>query len=162
MKILHFLDNHLEQCILVFLLSAMSLIIGVQIFMRYVVQESLTWSEEIARYLFIWVSYIGVSYAVKMNAHIRVEAAIMFMPDKVKKYVQLLSNIVFLIFAIFVVKEGYVLSMKIFTFGQNSPAMGIPMGYIYLAPTVGFFLVFLRLVQSLILNLKGLRQEVSK
>ncbi len=156
MRFLKCLDDHFEEFLLVILLAGMSLLIGTQIFMRYVIQESLTWSEEVARYLFIWVTYIGVSYAVKKHAHIRVEAAIMFMPEKVKKIVSLLSDIVFLIFAIMVVKEGYVLSMKIFRFGQASPAMGIPMGYIYLAPTFGFFLVFIRLLQNLVVNFKGL------
>ncbi|MGD9808763.1 MAG: TRAP transporter small permease [Deferribacterales bacterium] len=156
MKILHYLDEHFEEAVLVVLLSAMSIIIGVQIFMRYVVQESLTWSEELARYLFIWVSYIGVSYAVKRHAHIRVEAAVMFMPPKVKKYVYIFSNVIFLVFALMVVKEGFILSMKIFNFGQSSPAMGIPMGYVYLAPAVGFLLVFIRLIQSLIKNIKEL------
>ena len=141
MKVLTFLDEHIEQIILTILLAAMSLIIGVQIFMRYVVQESLTWSEELARYLFIWVSYFGVSYGVKKHAHIRVEAAMMFMPVKIKPYIYIISNIIFLIFALMVVKEGFILSAKIFGFGQSSPAMGIPMGYIYLAPAVGFALV---------------------
>jgi TRAP-type C4-dicarboxylate transport system permease small subunit len=61
-----------------------------------------------------------------------------------------------------VVKEGFVLSMKIFKFGQSSPAMGIPMGYIYLAPTVGFFLVFIRLVQKITGNIKSFLREDSK
>jgi TRAP-type C4-dicarboxylate transport system permease small subunit len=162
MKLLSFLDKHLEEIILTVLLSAMSLIIGVQIFMRYIVQSSLAWSEELARYLFIWVSYIGVSYAVKKHAHIRIEAAVLLMPKRIHKYIYILSNIVFLVFAVMVVKEGFVLSMKIFKFGQSSPAMGIPMGYIYLAPTVGFFLVFIRLVQKITGNIKSFLREDSK
>ena len=140
------LDDHFEEALIVLLMAAMTVLIVVQIFMRYVMQDSLTWSEELARYLFVWVSYIGVSYAVKRSAHIRVEAATMFLPERVKRYVILLSHLAFLVFAVMVVKEGYTLSMKIFKFGQTSPALGIPMGYIYLAPTVGFLLIFFRLI----------------
>ena len=46
--------------------------------MRYVVGASLSWSEELARYVFIWLVYIGISYAVQMKAHVKVEAAIVF------------------------------------------------------------------------------------
>jgi len=48
---LKIIDKNLEEVLLVFLLSLMSVLIGVQIVMRYVVQESLTWSEELARLL---------------------------------------------------------------------------------------------------------------
>ncbi|WP_068803196.1 TRAP transporter small permease [Thauera phenolivorans] len=155
------IDDNLEEFILVILMFAMTALIAVQIFMRYVMQDSLTWSEELARYLFVWVSYIGVSYAVKRSAHIRVEAATMFLPERVKRYVILLSHLAFLVFAVMVVKEGYTLSMKIFKFGQTSPALGIPMGYIYLAPTVGFLLTFFRLLQNIVASIKELKSGVA-
>ena len=48
------IDEHLEDILLVTLLSLMSLIIFVQVIMRYLMRNSLSWSEELARYLFIW------------------------------------------------------------------------------------------------------------
>ena len=53
-KILHWLDENLEEFILVIFLIAMTLIMGIQIFCRYVLGMSLSWSEELTRYLFIW------------------------------------------------------------------------------------------------------------
>lgn len=52
-KILHWLDENLEEFLLVFFLIAMTLIMGIQVFCRYVLGQSLSWSEEITRYLFI-------------------------------------------------------------------------------------------------------------
>ena len=53
-KILHWLDENLEEFLLVFFLITMTLIMGIQVFCRYVLGQSLSWSEEITRYLFIW------------------------------------------------------------------------------------------------------------
>jgi TRAP-type C4-dicarboxylate transport system permease small subunit len=151
------LDDHFEEALIVLLMAAMTVLIVVQIFMRYVVQESLTWSEELARYIFVWATYLGVAYGVKKNAHICVEAATMYLPERIKAGVYLLAQFVFLLFAALVVKEGFVLSMKIFKFGQSSAALGMPMGVIYLAPTVGFALVFIRLIQNIVAGFRRLR-----
>ena len=53
-KILHYLDEYLEEILMVIFLIAMTLIMGIQVFSRYVLGMSLSWSEEITRYLFIW------------------------------------------------------------------------------------------------------------
>lgn len=155
-----FLDNHFEEILMVFLLSLMSILIGAQVFMRYVLNDSLTWSEELARYAFIWATYIGVACAVKRNAHICVEAAVTKLPALYQRYAAILSHLLFIVFAVLVMKEGYALTMKIFSFGQKSSSLGIPMGWIYLAPTVGFGLVILRLLQRIAIEIKTLRSEV--
>ncbi|NLC35632.1 MAG: TRAP transporter small permease [Alcaligenaceae bacterium] len=155
-----FLDNHFEEILMVFLLSLMSILIGAQVFMRYVLNDSLTWSEELARYAFIWATYIGVACAVKRNAHICVEAAVTKLPPLYQRYAAIFSHLLFIVFAVMVMKEGYALTLKIFSFGQKSSAMGIPMGWIYLAPTVGFGLVILRLLQRIVIEVRTLRSEV--
>lgn len=155
---LKFIDRHLEEILLVFLLSLMSLLIGVQVFMRYVMQDSLSWSEELARYSFIWATYIGVSCGVKRNAHICVDAFTSKLPEKMQHYAIILSHLLFILFAVMVMKEGYALTLKVFAFGQQSSAMGMPMGYVYLAPTVGFGLVIIRLLQRIYLEILTIRK----
>ena len=69
MKVIRWIDNNIERVLCVTLLALMSIIIVVQVFFRYVLQNSLQWSEEIARYMFIWLIYIGISYGVKTDKH---------------------------------------------------------------------------------------------
>ncbi len=152
-----FLDKHLEEVLLVFLLSLMSILIGAQVFMRYVMNDSLAWSEEVARYAFIWATYIGVACGVKRNAHICVEAVVTRFSPLYRRYAAIFSHILFIVFSVMVMKEGYALTVKIFGFGQQSSALGLPMGYIYLAPTVGFGLVVIRLLQNIAMELKAIR-----
>lgn len=151
------LDDHFEETLIVLLMAVMTALIIVQIFMRYVVQESLTWSEELARYLFVWATYLGAAYGVKKNAHICIEAVTGALPGRIKEITYIVAQVIFLLFAALVVKEGFVLSMKIFKFGQSSAALGMPMGIIYLAPTVGFALVFIRLIQNIVAGFKHLK-----
>jgi TRAP-type C4-dicarboxylate transport system permease small subunit len=143
------LNEHLEEYLLVFLLAAMSLLIGVQVFMRYVMQNSLAWSEELARYCFIWATYIGIAYGVRQDAHIRITAGMSWVSKRNQPWVNIVAHVLFLVFALIVVKEGYFMMMKIFGFGQRSSSLGILMGYVYLAPLTGFLLVIFRLLQRI-------------
>ena len=65
-KTLHWLDENLEEFLLVVMLAAMTLITGIQIFSRYALGQSLyLQSEEVTRFLFIWSGFLSVSYCSK-------------------------------------------------------------------------------------------------
>ena len=128
MKVLRFLDDNLEKMICTVTLALMSAIIVAQVFFRYVLNNSLSWSEELARYLFIWTIYIGISYGVKMDKHVAVDAVYSYMPKGVKKYYAMIAYALFLLFAVAIVYYGVtVVGMQISS-GQVSPAMGLQIG----------------------------------
>lgn len=154
---LKFFDKYFEESLMVFLLSLMSVLIGLQVFMRYVMNDSLTWSEELARYAFIWATYIGVACGVKRKSHIAVEALVDRFSPLYRHFASILANLLFIVFAVLVMKEGYALTLKIFKFGQQSSAMGLPMGWVYMAPVVGFGLVIIRLFQSIVAEVRAMR-----
>lgn len=64
-RIFHWLDENLEEFLLVIGLIAMTLIMGVQVFCRYVLGMSLSWSEELTRYIFIWCGFLASATAVR-------------------------------------------------------------------------------------------------
>ena len=64
-KVLHWIDEYLEETLLVAALAAMAVIMGIQVFSRYVLGASLSWSEELTRYIFIWAGFLSVSYCTK-------------------------------------------------------------------------------------------------
>ena len=72
-KTLHWLDENLEEFLLVVMLAAMTLIMGIQIFSRYALGQSLSWSEEVTRFLFIWSGFLSVSYCSKKCLSIKIE-----------------------------------------------------------------------------------------
>jgi TRAP-type C4-dicarboxylate transport system, small permease component len=155
MKILKWLDAHLEEVVIFVTLSAMSIIIALQVLMRYGFQSSLSWSEEVARYLFIWLIYIGISYGVKMNAHVAVTATDLILPAGGRRAMKIISAIVFLIFSATIVYYGWQVCSKIMRLGQEAPATSLDMWVVYLAVPTGFTLTCFRLVQRLYLLFKN-------
>ena len=98
-KILKFLNDYLEETICIILMSVMTIIIFIQVIMRYVMHNSLSWSEELARYCFIWLIYIGVAYGCKLMKHIKIDAALKLFPEKVRPYITIVGELLVLAFA---------------------------------------------------------------
>ncbi|MBU8908950.1 TRAP transporter small permease, partial [Desertibacillus haloalkaliphilus] len=107
MKALKWLDEHFEELFLVIFSAVMVAVIALQVFMRYVMGSSLSWSEELARYCFIWLVYLGISYGVKKQRHIKVDVLLLALKDRGKIILNIFANVLFLGFAVFVIIYGY-------------------------------------------------------
>lgn len=157
MKILKWLDENIELYICVFLMSFMTLLIFVQVIMRYVFNNSLSWSEELARYVFIWLIYIGISYGCKLRKHIKIDAALYLFPKKARRYVVLIGDVLFIAFAVYITVTGFSYSMDQIKYNMRSPALKIPYQYIYMSTVVGFGLAAIRQIQTIIYRIKCLK-----
>lgn len=103
MKLLKLLDEKFELSICITLMSIITVVLGIQVFMRYVMHASLSWSEELARYCFIWLVYIGISYGAKIMRHIKIDAGLYLFPKNARKYIVITGDVVFLLFALVIV-----------------------------------------------------------
>ena len=83
-KAINWIDEYLEEVLLVAALAAMALIMGVQVFCRYVLGASLSWSEELTRYIFIWAGFLSVSYCTKKCISIKIEQFVALFPKRGK------------------------------------------------------------------------------
>ena len=83
-KVLGWIDDYLEEVLLVAALAAMAVIMGVQVFCRYVLGASLSWSEELTRYIFIWAGFLSVSYCTKKCVSIKIEQFVALFPRRGK------------------------------------------------------------------------------
>lgn len=158
MKILKWLDDYLEQSLGIILILAIAVILSIQVFMRYVMQDSLSWSEELARYMFVWLVYLGISYGAKIMRHIKIDAGLYMFPAAWRKYIVMFGDFIFLIFCLVVVVYAIKLSQRQAKIGQVSPAIGMSMVYLYMAPAVGFGLTAIRQVQTLIFRWRTLHE----
>lgn len=142
--------NHIEEIIAGILFVLMVIIINVEIFNRYFLLSPGAYSEEIAKYLFIWSVFFAMVYAVKENAHIVTN----IIPDKtpihILKIIEITSTVIFILFSIFMIYYGWVYTVKMYQFERLSEAMGAPLYYFCVSVPVGFSLVLLRLVQQLL------------
>ena len=127
--------------ILSILFGAMSVIIFMQVIWRYCFKAPLSWSEESARYLFVWVSFLGAVVAARRGNHIGMEMLRDALPRLGRETLRLVSNAVCVVF--FAVTCYYTLSMAPRMLVQFSPALEISMFYPYLGIAVGSFFMAL-------------------
>lgn len=161
MKILCWLDKNLEKYLCCILLSAMTLIIVAQLILRWT-GLPLAWTEEIARYCFVWLIYIACAYGVRLRKHIKVDAVMLLFKKKGQFRLKIISNVLFLAFCIIITYYGVILIGKIhFVQHQVSPAIQLPMAIPYASFVVGCILMSIRLVQDTILLFKERRDEIA-
>lgn len=151
-------DNFEEYILVSSLVFTVSLIF-LQVIMRYVFRHSLSWSEELARYVFLWQIWLGASLAVKKRRHLRIEAVKDLLPKDKQKYLELLTLLIWFGFSLFLAFKGSQLTKMLFMRGQVSPAMQIPMAYAYASVPVGSALMAIRLIGEIIGLFKPAKEE---
>ena len=148
-KILHWLDENLEEFFLVLFLILMTLIMGVQVLSRYILGASLSWSEELTRYLFVWSGFLSVSYCSKKCLSIKIEQFVAVFPRRGRAIFKVVNMIPF----------AWSYMMSAVHSGQLSPACQIPMYYVQAAPLFSFILVAFRVLQRWIIEFRIARGE---
>lgn len=140
-------DEYLEEFFMIVFLIGMVVVMGIQVFSRYVCSISLSWSEEITRYLFIWSAFLSVSLCTKKCISIKIDQFIRLFPKRGKAVFKVLNLTVEIIFFFYLILYAYLYLKATIESGQVSPACGIPMYYVQSAPLVSFVLCAFRLVQ---------------
>lgn len=142
--------NKAEEYVLVGSLVVTVAIIFYQVIMRFVFNDSPSWSEEVTRYIFIWQIWLGASMGLKDGSHIRVElinnAFVKKNKLKSKNTLELFILVVWLIFSIFLVFAGVSVCEGMSARNALSPGIRIPLIYVYMAVPVSSAIVSLRLV----------------
>ncbi|KUO50127.1 MAG: hypothetical protein APF76_06580 [Desulfitibacter sp. BRH_c19] len=152
-KIASFIDNF-EENLIVILLPLMVLLVFIATFFRYTGFMTISWAEELARYMMIWIIYLGIGTGAKKNSHFAVEVFYKLMPEKVHKYFKILRTIVIIVFCSTVVSLAINLIKAQMAMGQSSPSLGIPIWIAYAAIPIGCSLMALRSIQYIVIQWK--------
>jgi C4-dicarboxylate transporter DctQ subunit len=137
-------DNLEEYCILV-LLPLMTFVVLAATLGRYSKLFSMFWGEELARYLMVYLGYMGISLAMKRRVHIGVT----FLTDMVqgrlgKRILLLFQTMVLLLFCGVISKFLFSIIQRQYSIGQVSPALEIPIWIPYAAVPIGMILLAAR------------------
>ena len=149
---INFMDvvNRVVGWVMAIMLMIMTVLIAWQVFARFVVGDSLTFSEEIARFLTIWLTLLGSAYAVRKGTLMAVEA----LPDglkgrpKARKIVKSVAYIISMVFYFILCRFGWEIAQTVSY--QTAPATSISMFWPMLALCVGGGLMFLNTIVVLI------------
>lgn len=102
-----------------------------QVVLRYAFKAPMFWAEELARYLFIWMSFTGATVAVALQAHTRIGFFVGLLPKSLQKAASVLVNLLCISFLGIVGMKG--ISIVRVALSNRSPALGVPLGLVYLA-----------------------------
>lgn len=165
MKLYRHLDDHIETYLSASLLIFFSILTVVQVVMRYIFNESLTWSEELSRYAFVWFVYTSAAYAVRYQRHVKFNFLVNILNRISPIYSQILKIVAlfcWISFLLFVDYYSIQIVMNQFNMGQVSPANQIPMYIVYLGLPIGALLMTFRVTQHIVngfKELKGLKES---
>lgn len=152
------LFNKFESGALMISLAVMVIVIFMQVVMRYVFNNSLSWSEEFARYLFVWFSWIGVSAGLKDNEHLRVEILSTSLKRrglfKSNESINILVSLVWLATTAIVAFNGFEVVMSQMELHVLTPAMRLPVWFGYFSIPACSTVVGIRLIINIINSLK--------
>ncbi|MBL3540590.1 MAG: TRAP transporter small permease [Aminivibrio sp.] len=148
MKILKWLDKHFEEYILSGLLVVIAVVMILQVIMRYVFNASLSWAEEASRYAFVWSALVSIGYTIKENSILKVDTLVEALPAGLKRILVTLINLSVTVFFGYLFISSIPAVHRVVMTGQTSPALKIPLGWIYFAAVAGFFLAMARSIQK--------------
>ncbi|MDR2176189.1 MAG: TRAP transporter small permease [Synergistaceae bacterium] len=157
-KLLLLLDDKFEEIFLVSTLFFSVALIFTQVVMRYAFSNSIYWSEELARYLFIWQAWIAASFATKRSKHINLDVVVNLCPPAIQKILFWVAHILWLSFALYMTRKSADLTHMLFLRKTISAAMQIRMGWVYLAVPFGCGLMSFRLVQVMVSKLRSYKR----
>lgn len=121
----------IPDLLLVGLFSVILVIILVAVFFRYVINQSLFWSDEVVRYLFVWFTLLGAALVLGDRRHIRVEYFVEHMPLGLRRVVEIVGLVLILAFNVFLVVTGFMWVTE--TQGTSTPALGLPLNWVMYA-----------------------------
>ena len=133
--------------------AVMCTLIFLQIILR-VVGMPLVWSEEISRYLFVWMIYLAGSKAVRNGRHLSVGILPIMLKGKAKQALFILANIITFVFLLILSYNCFLLLQRMGVRPQFAPASGINMIYAYAAPALGTAMMTVRCLQNVLVGLK--------
>lgn len=126
------------------LVAAFTLLIAVSVFLRYGLSRGLDWTEELGRYLMIWMGFLGASLALRNGAHVGVDMLRNALPPPLRRVVILVGSLLVFGFFAMVAQQGIRLVRMVWP--QESLVLPISMFWPYLAIPVGAVLMLLQLV----------------
>lgn len=134
-------SNRVVENFLNLLLIVMVVVVFAQVIFRFVLEQPLPWSEEVARYIMVWIAFLGAALAIEKRAHPLVEVFVNLLPVKVRIPVHILAVGLSCIFYTIILYYGLMFVTSSMT--QPSAVMRIPMGCVYVVIPLSGLMLFL-------------------
>lgn len=152
-KFLKWMDVNFEPVCMLVLFYSMLILITLEVILRFIFSRGIAWSEEVSRYLFVWLIYFSISYACRNNRHIRVLVILKKFPEKIQKITMVISDVLFLTFTVFLLFAAKGVINYNSDVVNRAITVNISINILYMAGFIGFILMSIRISQSIIWKL---------
>ncbi|RMD89923.1 MAG: TRAP transporter small permease [Alphaproteobacteria bacterium] len=151
------LDRNAERWALLTFYVILVGTMAVEVLRREIFAYSSIWGEEIVRYAFIYLAWIGAAGAVRERAHIRIDVVMHYLGPRAKAALYLFGDLVMFAVAVIALYWSFENMMVSARFGSVSHGLRVSMVWFLAAVPIGFSLMILRLAQSFIRDIRALR-----
>jgi len=157
MNLLHRLNRDAERWALLLFYVMLVLTMAVEVLRREIFSYSSIWGEEIVRYSFIYLAWIGAAAAVKDRAHIRIDVIMHYLGPRPKALLYIFGDLVMFGVAVIALYWSWETVYVSWKFGSVSHGLRVSMVWFLMAVPIGFALMILRLTQSFLHDLRSFR-----
>ena len=157
MGLLRRLDRDAEKWLLLTFYVMLVITMAIEVLRREVFSYSSIWGEEIVRYAFIYLAWIGAAAAVKERAHIRIDVIMHYLPPRPKALLYIFGDLVMFIVAIIALYWSFETVHISAKFGSVTDGLRVSKVWFLMAVPAGFTLIVWRLLQSFRRDIRSLR-----
>ncbi|MBQ4827453.1 MULTISPECIES: TRAP transporter small permease [unclassified Leisingera] len=157
MKILRTIDKNAERWLLLTFYVLLVITMAIEVIRRELFAYSSIWGEEIVRYSFIYLAWIGAAAAVKERAHIRIDVLMHYLGPRPKALLYIFGDLVMFIVALVALYWSFETVLVSAKFGSVSHGLRVSMVWFLMAVPAGFTLMVWRLLQSFLRDYRSLR-----
>jgi len=157
---LFFYIGEIEIDLASLLMSGIIVILFLEVSSRYLLNNPLSWSQELNIFLMIWMVYMGAAYVTKIERHFTLDYFIKRLPVKINFWVNLFDKIIMIIFLVFAVWGGF--RLRLTGAVRKSIMLDIPLNYYYRSIIVGGILMIAHLIYEFlktIIDRKFIKKE---
>jgi TRAP-type C4-dicarboxylate transport system permease small subunit len=136
--------------LIILLVAVMVVVTFMEVVGRNVLGQSLSWSDELARYAFIWLTFIGASAVYKRNELVGFDLLMGKFPERVRFILTILLQIIIIGFILVIIYFGYKQTFSRTVMIQHSAGLNLPMYIPYLSIPIGMFMMLIHAIAFLI------------
>lgn len=156
MKFLKALNDHFEEYLLAILMVAEVVIVFAQVVTRFLIKTPLAWSEEIARYIFIWLVWVGAAYATKENKNIKIDILSSKFTGITKIIADIFTGVLFLALMAFMLFTSGKVTYTVYASNSIATGSHMPMWIAWFSLPLSMALMIFRFIQN---SVRGLRKK---
>ncbi|MGJ8621487.1 MAG: TRAP transporter small permease [Yoonia sp.] len=157
MSTLQKINQNAERWALLVFYVMLVMTMAIEVLRREIFSYSSIWGEEIVRYSFIYLAWIGAAVAVKERAHIRIDVIMHYLGPRPKAMLYIFGDLVMFVVAVIALYWSYEAVHVSAKFGSVTDGLRVSRVWFLMAVPIGFALMILRLVQSLMRDWRSLR-----